>query len=209
MAAVVEVVCDMSPAFLSGVIECFPKAHVTVDWFHIVQTFTKRLAEIRKKERREKESPPKSLRWALLKKLDNENLPPKQLAALQALVADQSATADALVIKEKLRWIQGAPTARAARWHITNYLKVMQAAVYEKPLLKPIGKALATFERHAEAVVRRWLSGLTNTRLEGMNGLFQVARSRAHGYRNEANFIAMIYLIGSSVVPLFDQAKST
>jgi len=38
-----------------------------------------------------------------------------------------------------------------------------------------------------------------------MNGLFQAARSQARGYRNEANFIAMIYLIGS----LFNQAKFT
>ena len=205
---VVEVVCDMSQAFLSGVAEHLPKADVTVDWFHIVQTFTKRLDEVRKKERRE-QGHPKSLRWALLKSLDNENLTPKQLAALQELVADQSATSDAWVIKEKLRWIQKAPTPRAARWRITNYLKVMKAAVSEKPLLKPMGKALETLERHTDAVVRRWISGLTNARLEGMNGLFQAARSRARGYRNEANFIAMIYLIGSPVGRLFDQAKST
>jgi len=205
---VVEVVCDMSQAFLSGVAEHLPRAEVTVDWFHIVQTFTKRLDEVRKKERRE-QGHPKSLRWALLKSLENENLTPKQLAALQELVADQSATSDAWVIKEKLRWIQKAPTPRAARWRITNYLKVMKAAVSEKPLLKPMGKALETLERHTDAVVRRWISGLTNARLEGMNGLFQAARSRARGYRNEANFIAMIYLIGSPVGRLFDQAKST
>ena len=195
---VVEVVCDMSQAFLSGVAEHLPKAEVTVDWFHIVQTFIKRLDEVRKKERRE-QGHPKSLRWALLKSLDNENLTPKQLAALEELVADQSATSDAWVIKEKLRWIQKVPTLRAARWRITNYLKVIKAAVSEKLLLKPMGKALATLERHADAVVRRWISGLTNARLEGMNGLFQAARSRARGYRNEANFIAMIFLIGSPV----------
>ena len=35
-----------------------------------------------------------------------------------------------------------------------------------------------------------------------MDGLFQAAhlRVRARGYRNEANFIAMIYLVGSPVV---------
>ena len=119
---VVEVVCDISPALLSGITEHLPKAEVTVDWFHIVQTFTKRLDEIREKERRE-QGHPKSLRWALLKNLENENLAPKQLAAIQALVADQSATADAWVNKEKLRWIQKAPTPRAARWRITNDLK--------------------------------------------------------------------------------------
>ena len=205
---VVEVVCDMSQAFLSGVAEHLPKAEVTVDWFHIVQTFTKALDEVRKKERREK-GHPKALRWAVLKSLENENLTPKQLAALQELVADQSATADAWVIKEKLHWIQKAPTPRAARWRITNYLTIMRTAVSETPLLKPMAKALATLERHAEAVVRRWISGLTNARLEGMNGLFQATRSRARGYRNEVNFIAMIYLIASPVGRLLDQAKST
>ena len=206
--SVVEVVCDMSQAFLRGVADNLPNAEVTVDWFHIVQTFTKALDEVRKKERREK-GHPKALRWAVLKRLDSGNLTAKQITALQELVADQGATADAWVIKEKLRWIQKAPTPRAARWRITNYLKVMREAVTDQPLLKPMAKALTTLERHAEQVVRRWVSGLTNARLEGMNGLFQAARSRARGYRNEANFIAMIYLIGSPVGRLIDQAKST
>lgn len=91
----------MSPAFLGGLTEYLPKAEVTVDWFHIVQTFTKRLDEVRKKERHEQEHP-KSLRWELLKSLENENLTPKQVAALPAMVAEQSATDDAWVIKEKL-----------------------------------------------------------------------------------------------------------
>jgi len=153
---IVEVVCDMPQAFLSGVTENLPNAEITVDWFHIVQTFTKALDEVRKKERREK-GHPKALRWAVLKNLDNGNLTVRQVAVLQELVADPGATGDAWVIKEKLCWI----------------------------------------------------SGLTNARLEGMNGLFQAARSRACGYRNEANFIAMIYLIGSPVGDLFDQVKFT
>ncbi|MFC2993562.1 transposase [Halomonas tibetensis] len=152
---------------------------------------------------------PKALRWAVLKNRDNGNLTASQITALQELVADRGATADAWVIKEKLSWIQKAPTPRAARWRISNYLKVMREAVTDQPLLTPMAKALTTLERHAEQVVRRWLSGLTNARLEGMNGLFQAARSRARGYRNETNFIAMIYLIGSPVGRLLDQAKST
>ena len=113
---VVEVVCDMSQAFLSGVAENLPNAEVTVDWFHIVQTFTKALDEVRKKERREK-GHPKALRWAVLKSMDNHNLTEKQLVALRELVADQGATANAWIIKEKLRWIRRAPTARGGRGH--------------------------------------------------------------------------------------------
>lgn len=36
-----EAVRDMSPAFLAAVDEEFPDAAVTVDWFHVVQLFTK------------------------------------------------------------------------------------------------------------------------------------------------------------------------
>ena len=205
---VVEVVCDMSAAFLSGIAETMPRAEVTVDWFHIVQTFTRAVDEVRKKERREQEHP-KALRWAVLKNLDGGKLTGPQFAALGELVRSEAATADAWIIKEKLRWIQKAPTPRAARWRITYYLRIMRQALVDQPLLKPMGKALATLERHAEHVVRRWISGLTNARLEGMNGLFQAARSRARGYRNEANFVAMIYLIGSPVARMIDQVKST
>src|SRR3546814_7516084 len=42
---IAEVVCDMSPAFLAAVGETFPDASVTVDWFHVVQLFTRALDE--------------------------------------------------------------------------------------------------------------------------------------------------------------------
>ena len=34
---ILEVVCDMSPAFLAAIGETFEQANVTVDWFHVVQ----------------------------------------------------------------------------------------------------------------------------------------------------------------------------
>ncbi len=205
--SVVEVVCDMSQVFLNGVAEYLPNAEVTVDWFHIVQIFSKALDEVRKRERRQ-QAHPKALRWAVLKNTEAGTLTANQITALQELVSDRSATADAWIIKEKLRWIQQASTPRGARWRITHYLNVMRDAVADNALLKPMAKALNTLARHAEQVVRRWLSGLTNARLEGMSGLFQAARSRARGYRNEANFIAMIYLIGSPVGRMLDHTKS-
>ncbi|MGJ7460405.1 hypothetical protein ACR80S_04705 [Halomonas sp. MA07-2] len=61
----------------------------------------------------------------------------KLLAALQERVPDQRATADVWVIKEKLRWIQKAPTPRAARWRMTNYLKVMREAVSRDSATSP------------------------------------------------------------------------
>ena len=64
-----EAVCDMSPAFLSGIAEHLPKAEVTVDWFHIVKIFTEALDNVRRQESQVKPLP-KHLRWAVLKNGD-------------------------------------------------------------------------------------------------------------------------------------------
>ena len=62
--------CDMSPSFLSGVKDEFPKANVTVDWFHVVQLFTRAVDEVRKEERKHSDMP-KALRWAVLKNAES------------------------------------------------------------------------------------------------------------------------------------------
>ena len=72
--------------------------------------------------------------------------------------------------------------------------------------LEPVRKALATLEKHSERILQRWTSTYTNARMEGLNSLFQAARSRARGYRNTATFITMIYMIAS---PAAEILKST
>lgn len=191
-----EAVCDMSPAFLSGVAEELPNAQVTVDWFHIVQTFTKALDEVRKQEGRVKPLP-KHLRWGVLKRGDADHLTTNQLKALAELLEQGLDTATAWRVKERLRWIRLAKTPQAAKWRITRFLGYARELIGESPLLEPVRKALVTLEKNAERVVRRWTSTYTNARMEGLNSLFQAARARARGYRNTGTFITMIYMIAS------------
>jgi len=195
-AQVLEVVCDMSGAFLSAVPRHLPKAQITVDWFHIVQTFTRAVDAVRKAESRIKPLP-KHLRWAVLKRGEAERLTTNQLKAMAELLDQGLDTATAWRIKERLRWVRLAATAQAARWRISRFINYATELVGESPLLEPMRKALQTLATHAERVVRRWTSTYTNARLEGLNGLFQAARARARGYRNTATFMTMIYMIGS------------
>ena len=88
---IVEVVCDMSPAFLAAIGETFEQANVTVDWFHVVQLFTKAVDEVRKAEAKHN-TMPKALRWAVLKAADGK-LTTKQAAALAELEATDLFTA--------------------------------------------------------------------------------------------------------------------
>lgn len=192
-----EAVCDMSPAFLGGVKASLPNAQITVDWFHIVQTFTRALDEVRKQEGQIKPLP-KHLRWGVLKRGDDvDGLTTNQLKALAELLDQGLDTATAWRIKERLRWIRLAKTPRAARWRITRFIGYARELIGENTLLEPIRKALDTLETHAERVVRRWTSTYTNARMEGLNSLFQAARARARGYRNDRTFMTMIYMIAS------------
>jgi len=205
---VVEVVCDMSKAFLRGVDEELPNAEVTIDWFHVVQIFNKAVDQVRKQERKDG-SHPKSLRWAVLKNSDNEKLTRNQIAALSELLTEDKETGKAWFIKEKLRWIRDVKTPQQARWRLTHFINHAKEVLGDNPLQTPMYEALDTLKRHSERIVRRITSDLTNARLEGMNSLFQAARSRARGYRNTKNFINMIYLIGSPIDVQVQSGKST
>lgn len=193
---VLEVVCDMSAAFLSGVGEYLPNAQITVDWFHVVKLFTTALDDVRKSEGKEHKMP-KHLRWAVLKRAESDHLTANQLFALAELQERGLDTAIAWKIKEKLCWFRKAKSARAAKWRLTRFINYAREMIGDTERLEPVRTALSTLEDNAQRILQRWHSNYTNARLEGMNGLFQAARSRARGYRNTETFAAMIYLIGS------------
>ncbi len=201
---IAEVVCDMSGAFIAAVGESFESAAVTVDWFHVVQLFTKAVDEVRRAEAKQNKLP-KALRWAVLKRRDGR-LTEAQVGALAELEASDLFTAIAWRIKEKLRWVRPAQSVQAARWRLTNFLRHANDQLDPDPLLDPVRKAIGTVATHSKRILQRWTSRHSIARLEGLNGLFQAARARARGYRSITTFATIIYLIAT---PLGDLFKST
>lgn len=198
---IVEVVCDMSGAFLAAVGATFDQAAVTVDWFHVVQMFTKAVDDVRRAEAKQTKLP-KALRWAILKRADGR-LTNAQAEALAELETSGLLTAIAWRIKEMLRWIRKADGIQAARWRITHFLRHASQLLADEAILAPVRKALASFENHLERILQRWSSNHSNARLEGLNGLFQAARARARGYRNTTTFATMIYLLAAPLGDFF------
>ena len=131
------------------------------------------------------------------KKWGVSSLTANQHAALLELIHSDTHTSVAWMVKEKLSWIRLAKTPQAARWRITNFIRYARSLIGVGDIFEPMRKAVATLERHAERVVRRWTSTYTKARMEGVNSLFQAARARARGYRTNKNFITMIYMIAS------------
>ena len=203
---VAEVVCDMSPAFMSAVGEYFEAASITVDWFHVVKLFTTALDEVRRSERKQAEFP-KHLRWAVLKGEEKAKTEAQE-EALWELENSDFATATAYRLKELLRWIRHAASPQAAKWRITHFIRHAEEQIGDNPLLEPVRTSLNTLKAQAHRIARRWESGHTNARLEGLNGLFQAARARARGYRNHKTFITMIYLIAAPIGDLLNPAKA-
>jgi transposase len=199
---IAEVVCDMSGAFIAAIGENFETATVTVDWFHVVQLFTKAVDEVRRAEVKRSKLP-KALRWAVLKRADGR-LTEAQVTALAELEASDLFTAVAWRIKEKLRWVRQAQSIQAARWRITNFLRHASELLDPDPILDPVRRALATVKTHSKRILQRWTSSHSNARLEGLNGLFQAARARARGYRNVTTFATIIYLIAAPLGNLFE-----
>jgi len=159
---IAEVVCDMSRSFLSGIKENFENAEITVDWFHVVQLFTRAVDEVRKAEQKETVLP-KGTRWAVLKSKET-NLTASQQEALLELETKGFLTATAYRIKEQLRWIRHAENEQAIKWRITRFINYAYEQVGCEKILAPVRKALKTFEKHAKAIARRWLSGHSNRR---------------------------------------------
>ena len=52
-----EVVCDMSPAFIAAATEQFSTAVITIDWFHVVQLFTDAMDAVRRKKAKSEAMP--------------------------------------------------------------------------------------------------------------------------------------------------------
>jgi len=152
---IAEMVCDMSPAFLAAIGESFPQAKVTVDWFHVVQLFSRAVDDVRRAEAKEKKMP-KASRWAVLKAADGGRLTAKQQIALHELETGGFATATAWRIKELLRWVRKAATPRAAKWRSTHFCRhALKCIAPDTKSLAPVLKSLLTLEEHTEKILQR------------------------------------------------------
>ncbi|CAO0819777.1 hypothetical protein DFAR_1110047 [Desulfarculales bacterium] len=77
--------------------------------------------------------------------------------------------------------------------HFTRH--ALKCIALDTKTLAPVLKTLMALQKHAHLILSSWTSIHSNTRLEGLNGIFQAARARARAYRIVFTFMAMIYFI--------------
>jgi transposase len=181
---------DMSQAFIKGILDEFPKAHLTFDRFHVVQLMNDAVDEVRRKE--QKDHPElKGTRYDWVKnELDVE---PGSKPHFDALRTSKLATARTYHIKTMLQELYEQPADEAEAWFARWYFWATHSR------LEPVIRVAKTLKSHQAGVLRWFASGLSNGLLEGLNSLIQAAKARARGFRSARKMKTIIYLLLSKL----------
>lgn len=179
-AAIESVSIDMSPAFIKGVGQHLPNAHLTFDKFHVVMHASHALALTRRAEQK-RDPGLKGLRWTLLK--DRSCLAEGARADLDALLGQLTThrTVRAWMYREQLREILNRKQINVVRAMLTQWCtNVCRSRV------EPMKEVARMIRRHLEGIIAWAQTRATNGSLEALNGLFQAAKRKARGYRRFA-----------------------
>ena len=186
--AIVDVSCDMSPAFIKGVEENLINAAITFDKFHVLKGLNEAVDEVRRQE--QKDHPElKNSRYIFLK--NPENLTDKQANRLEDIKLKnlnlKTMRAYQIRLNFQELWLQPPDKAEAflKKWYFW--------ATHSR--IEPVKEAVYTIKRHWDGVLNWFKSRINNGILEGFNSLVQAAKARARGYRTTEYLITMIYLI--------------
>jgi len=195
-----EFCCDMSPAFIGGIEECFPEAHITFDKFHVIKMLNEAVDKVRRKDRR-KHPELKNTKYIWLK--NPENLTDRQKERLDQLNLPETnlKTGRAYRIKLAFQEIYNHPKGAAEKLLEDWYSWAIRSQIYQ---IKEFAK---TVKNHWDGILRWFTTKISNGILEGINSLVQAAKTKARGYRKLKYLKSMIYLIAGKLQFQFTHTK--
>lgn len=178
--------CDMSPAFIKGISETFPLAAIIFDKFHVMKLVNEALDEVRRLEQA-LNGFLKNTRIIWLK--NPSSLTKKQLKQLGSLKDMNLKTVRAYNLKLSLQGLWNMQDIDSANAYFKKwYFWATHSRIY------PIVRVAKTLKNHWEGIITYFSNRYTNGLLEGLNSLIQALKRNARGYRNDENFMTMIYL---------------
>lgn len=186
---IVNVSCDMSPAFIKGVSENLPNAKITFDKFHVVKIINEAVDEVRRQEA--KTNPIlKNSRYVFLK--NQNNFTEKQKIKYEEIKMSKLniKTFKAMQIRESFQQLYLCQSssdfeALLKKWY-------WWATHSRIPQIVSVAK---TIKRHWTGIVNWAENRITNGILEGFNSIFQAAKAKARGYKKTETIKAVIYIL--------------
>lgn len=179
------VTMDMSTSYIKGAKESLPQASIVFDRFHIAKKMNEAVDEIRRQDQRSYQTL-KNSRYLWLR--NSKKLTDHQREHLECLAVSHPNIGTAYRLKEQLHAIfNGAQQD----WRIEPLRAWMQLA--KKSKLAPILKFVKMLKRHWYGIKAYFKSLATNAYAERVNLKIQEIKRSAKGYRNQYNFMIMIY----------------
>jgi transposase len=183
-ARVKAVAMDMSPAYISAVLDHLPKATIVFDHFHVVKLFNDKLSDLRRDLYREtKESLQKAVlkgtRWLLLKNPENLDPDKKEKERLAEALKLNEPLACAYYLKEDLRQIWLQPSKEIAERVCTDWIKRAQATGIK--MLKKFADTLAVYK---SGILAYYDYRISSGPLEGTNNKIKTMKRMAYGFRD-------------------------
>ena len=183
-AKVKAVAMDMSPAYISAVLEHLPKATIVFDHFHVIKLFNDKLSDLRRDLHREaKENLPKEVlkgtRWLLLKNPENLDAEKKEKERLAEALKLNEPLSCAYYLKEDLRQIWLQPNKETAERVFADWIKRAQATS-----IKMLKKFANTLTSYKSGILAYYDYRISSGPLEGTNNKIKTMKRMAYGFRD-------------------------
>jgi transposase len=185
---VTTISCDMSPAFLSGAAQRFPKARVVLDRFHLMKMVSEAVDATRREETG-KTRRAKGTRFLLLK--NPSKLSVEQRELLGNVLADEAFAKTSEAYRLRLAFQE---LFRQKKSKADHYLATWLDAALDSGV-KAMEDVAETFFKMRDKILAWFDDRVSNGILEGFNSVLQSAKSRARGYANPKHMILMSYLL--------------
>jgi transposase len=185
-AQIQAIAMDMSPAFLKGAAEHFPQAQTVFDKFHVMQLAGQALDSVR----RQLQQDGAQLKGALWSLRGNAwNLSLQRQKQRQALCSQYTKLGRAMTLRDTLQTIYASPDQLTAESQLHWW-----CAWASRSRLEPFRSLAKTVRQHWQGILAYFHTGLTSAAIEAVNGIIQLAKRIARGFRNFAYFRAAAYL---------------
>ena len=183
-AKVKAVAIDMSPAYISAVLDNLPNAAIVFDHFHVVRLVNDALAQLRRElfheiNDKKQQQVIKGTRWLLLKAPENLDNDRQEKQRLKKALELNQPLALAYYLKEDLRQLWRLTTKKAATKYLNNW--IWRAARSGIPRMYKLAVSIAA---HKSGILNYFDHRISTGPLEGLNNKIKTLKRQAYGFRD-------------------------
>jgi transposase len=190
-AQIQAIAMDMSPAYLKGAAQYFAQAKIVFDKFHVMMLAGAALDRVRRQLQGEG-AQLKGALWSLRGNI--WNLEPQRQKQRQSLCSQYTKLGRAMTLRDTLGAIYSSCDRRTADQQLQWW-----CGWASRSRLEPFRALAKTIREHKEGILAYFDSGLTSAAIEALNGIVQIAKRLARGFKNFLYFRTAAYLRASQL----------